>query len=280
MLTLFFLMLSFYPARHEKTPPPSPPPVDTSMTVYQALSTIKSVLQTEDRSDSDYCINRQPLQQIVVNSKGFQYLDVGTEDHGFWKVPYSITVVFHFQGTPLLVWQPLKHGGHEIANWPKQMQFMPALDRWTGSCVGGVRSPQVNDFFAAVNRMIWDNSPDGAAARVAAQAAFAQQAAAWRAMAVKPPMPNAAHVHQVLAENAVQEKNGPKAIAEFEAALAIFPTWPNGQFNLALLYGEAGQYVDAIDHMDDYLALVPDAPDAQASRDRIIIWQDKVQNPN
>jgi hypothetical protein len=28
--------------------------------------------------------------------------------------------------------------------------------------------------------------------------------------------------------------------------------------------------------MQDYLELVPDAPDAQAARDKIIIWKDKV----
>ncbi len=125
---------------------------------------------------------------------------------------------------------------------------------------------------SALNRMIWEYSPERQQQQ---HAAFESALASWRADAIKPAMPDEAHVHQVLAENAVREKNVDKAIDEYDAALEIFPTWPDGQNNLAFLCGESGDYDCAIEHAQDYLELVPDATDAQAVKDKIIIWRDK-----
>jgi tetratricopeptide (TPR) repeat protein len=108
-------------------------------------------------------------------------------------------------------------------------------------------------------------------------AQFQAQAKAWRETAVRPAMPEDAREHQVLAEFAFKERNTDKAINEYTSALAIFPTWPEGQYNLATLAGEKKIYDVAIRHMKDYLELTPDSPDAQAARDSIIIWKDKLQ---
>lgn len=80
----------------------------------------------------------------------------------------------------------------------------------------------------------------------------------------------------MLAENAVQEKDAVKAIAEYTAALTIYPTWLEGQFNLALLCVDTGDYNAAVGHMQAYLELMPDAPDARAAKDKLIIWRDKL----
>jgi tetratricopeptide (TPR) repeat protein len=107
---------------------------------------------------------------------------------------------------------------------------------------------------------------------------FKPKAAAWRLQPVKPEMPEEAHRHQVLAEHAYQAKDMDKAIAEYAAALAIFPYWPEGQYNLAMLAGEIGGrigYDIAATHMKAYLELMPDAPDARAAKDSIIVWEDK-----
>ncbi len=108
-------------------------------------------------------------------------------------------------------------------------------------------------------------------------AAFQAQAKSWREAAVKPAMPEAAREHQVLAEFAFKEKNVDKAVSEYSAALSIFPTWPEGQYNLATLAGEKKMYEVAIQHMREYLEMTPDSQDAQAARDSIIIWKDKLQ---
>jgi tetratricopeptide (TPR) repeat protein len=105
---------------------------------------------------------------------------------------------------------------------------------------------------------------------------FETQLKPWREAAVKPAMPEAAREHQVLAEYAFKEKDEEKAIREYMAALAVYPTWPEGQFNLATLAGEKKYYELAVMHMKEYLELVPDSPDAQAAKDSIIIWRDKL----
>jgi hypothetical protein len=105
---------------------------------------------------------------------------------------------------------------------------------------------------------------------------FEPQAKTWREAVTKPNMPEAAREHQVLAEYAFKEKDTDKAIQEYISALDVFPTWPEGQFNLATLAGEKKYYELAVLHMKEYLELVPDSSDAQAAKDSVIIWKDKL----
>lgn len=106
---------------------------------------------------------------------------------------------------------------------------------------------------------------------------FQQKAAAWRALSPRPPLAEGARQQRVLAENSVHEKNLDAAIEHYEDGLDIDPLWPEGHFNAALLYAEQNQYSDAIAHMRAYLELVPNASDAEAARDQILIWQDKLK---
>ena len=62
-----------------------------------------------------------------------------------------------------------------------------------------------------------------------------------------------------------------------EAGLADYPVWPEGQFNAALLSAEMGYFPEAVRHMRCYLELVPEAADAQAARDQIVIWQSQMK---
>ena len=65
----------------------------------------------------------------------------------------------------------------------------------------------------------------------------------------------------------------------YETGLAQYPTWPEGHFNAALIAAEMGDYTDAVEHMQAYLELLPNAPDAQAARDQIDLWQLKAKEP-
>ncbi len=112
----------------------------------------------------------------------------------------------------------------------------------------------------------------------AAMQQFVLQAKAWREANPKPQMPEDAREHQVLAEYAFKNRETEKAIKEYKAAVAIFPTWPEGQFNLATLAGEQKDYDTAILHMKQYLELVPDSPDAQNAKDSIIVWRDRLNS--
>ena len=45
--------------------------------------------------------------------------------------------------------------------------------------------------------------------------------------------------------------------------------------NAAIVAGELGQYANAAGYMKNYLELVPDAADAQAARDKMLVWKAK-----
>ena len=106
---------------------------------------------------------------------------------------------------------------------------------------------------------------------------FKQQAASWHAQTPKPPIPEEVRVQRLLAENAVKEKKPYIALVHYEIGLELYPTWPQGYFNAALIAAELEFYADAIEHMQSYQELVPDAPDAQAARDQIVIWRYKTK---
>ena len=104
---------------------------------------------------------------------------------------------------------------------------------------------------------------------------FTQRAAAWRALAVKPPIPEQVREQRLLAENAFKEKKLEESLDHYESGLDFDPTWPQGYFNAALIAAELGFYPEAVEQMQAYLELVPDAADAQSARDQIVIWQYK-----
>ena len=106
---------------------------------------------------------------------------------------------------------------------------------------------------------------------------FQQKAASWRTLAVKPAISEDVRKHRLLAENAVKERQFDSAVEEYETGLEIDPVWPEGHFNAALLCAELGYYSEAMHHMRAYLELVPEAADAQQSRDQMVIWEAKLK---
>ena len=106
-------------------------------------------------------------------------------------------------------------------------------------------------------------------------AAFSTAAKAWRENPAKPPLGPEADRHRILAENAIKEKNLDSAIEHYASAIEVQPMWPEGWFNLGMLYAEQNDFANAADRMKHYLELVPNAPDAQAARTNMIIWEDK-----
>jgi len=107
-------------------------------------------------------------------------------------------------------------------------------------------------------------------------AAFQEKAKTWRALKVKPELPPDVRRFRLLAEDSIKHQEFEKAVQYYEQGLEIEPLWPQGQYNVALLYGEMREYRNAELHMKRYLELVPDAPDAQAARDQMMIWQSKM----
>jgi len=108
-------------------------------------------------------------------------------------------------------------------------------------------------------------------------AEFQKRAAAWRALPARPPLSEAVRKQQLLAEDAVNQKQFEAAAAAYDAGTEIDPLWPEGHFNAAAIYGELKDYDDAVWHMRCYLELLPNAPDAQAARDQMLLWQAKAE---
>jgi hypothetical protein len=106
---------------------------------------------------------------------------------------------------------------------------------------------------------------------------FTQRAAAWRALAAKPPIPEEVRAQRLVAEDSFKANKPDEALAHYETGVQLYPTWPEGNFNAALIAGDLGYYAAAIEHMQAYLELVPEAADAQAARDKILIWQTKAK---
>lgn len=78
---------------------------------------------------------------------------------------------------------------------------------------------------------------------------------------------------QVQVENALKEQRTVEAAILYRDALNESAGWPDGHFNLALLYGDLEFYADAINEMRRYLYLVPNASDARAAQDKIYDWE-------
>ena len=112
------------------------------------------------------------------------------------------------------------------------------------------------------------------------EASIREKIPAWRALKPKPPLPEEARKFRVLAEDAIKEKRFEDAAGYYERGLRIEPMWPEGHYNLALLDGELKKYAQAASHMRLYLEMVPNAKDAAAARDKVIIWEEKAKRPS
>ncbi len=108
-------------------------------------------------------------------------------------------------------------------------------------------------------------------------AAFCADAKTWLVATPKPEMPDDARAFKVLAEDAFKRKDFPAALDAYCDALDKYPMWPAGHYNAALLAAEAEDYELAYQHMRRYLVLAPDAKDAAAAKDKLLLWQLKAK---
>jgi len=93
---------------------------------------------------------------------------------------------------------------------------------------------------------------------------------------VKPPLSELARQYKVQAEAFFRDNSFDKAIEAYEKEMGVSPWLPHVYYNLAFLEAEHKQQFDtAIEHMQTYLKLVPNAEDARAAQDQIYVWQAK-----
>lgn len=105
---------------------------------------------------------------------------------------------------------------------------------------------------------------------------FKSVAENYRSKHPRPGISEEARRYQVQAENAFDEKRYDDAVLDYRKALEIAPWWPDGRYNLALLLGQKGNFLEADIEMKKYLELAPDAPDARKARDKTYVWEGKL----
>ena len=170
-------------------------------------------------------------------------------------------------------WMAFEHGYRQ----PQQRVSAENGNFWT--CGGELPfawkdARDAGRFCDAVNRLVYHAAMGDDDSKVFES--FPNLARSFRA-GIKPPPPPDFERHRVLAEHALQEKDYFTALEHYEAGLRSYQTWPEGWFNAALLYEAVGEWDYAVNRMSAYLELVPDAPDAQAAKEKLIVWKEKMR---
>jgi hypothetical protein len=242
--------------------------VKPRITAAEARQIISGKMQSAHNS----CWSGVRYQNVQATMKGFSFFNPGgVPAFGAKAIPPQ---------THYVEYQNIKNV--EVDYWPNWHNVHTVLltDSGDGSRIlwCGSRS-DVIAFADAVNAMRYYSSGMVMADDTDDFAEFQEKAKAWRALAIKPSLPEQARRFKVQAEDAFQHKDFEKAAEYYENALETAPFWPDGYFNAALLYGELGFYSKAVLNMKRYLELRPDAEDSQAARDRVYIWEGKIVNP-
>lgn len=141
---------------------------------------------------------------------------------------------------------------------------------WLADAQRVLNALQRHRMTTAAERQAWEQRKT--AEKTAEAAEFAAIVANFRAANPRPVIPEEVRRYRVMAEAHIQAKRFDAAVNAYMAGLQIAPWWPEGHFNAAVIFGVLGLYPEAIAHMNKYLALVPDAPDARRAQDKIYVW--------
>lgn len=214
---------------------------------------------------------QEPIKSLRIRPDHFSFIDTGVARSDVTGTrrdePYSMRRVFRFasmgqpqlQGSAVLIQGTrnptvqLPGSGPLVVEW----FFFPTRAE------ANAFATALREAYAAAQTVTF------------AEQEFEQQAVAWRAANPRPALSATAERHKVLAEAAARDRNFELAIEHFEAALETDPTWPSGNFNLALLYEEAEDWGEAMRYMRRFLLLEPNSREAPAARQKLIIWEDR-----
>lgn len=87
------------------------------------------------------------------------------------------------------------------------------------------------------------------------------------------PVPEEARRPKVQADAALSENQKWTALDLYMQACYLAPWWASAQYNSALIAGDLGLYYPAIERMNYYLKLMPDAPNAREAQDQVYRWE-------
>lgn len=200
---------------------------------------IRSITYTDPSTNKQYVVQ---LVQVLPDSIAISYSPGGSLEYPGWKLTYT-----EYQDMKTYFWLS--------SSW-SQSDAQAGAD--------------------ALRVLVLDAHRDLDASNEAAFEKFKQTCQGWSALKDKPPMPDEARQHQAAAESDYARSDLDDAGDEYLAALQLYPCWPEGLYKRANILGATGWYPGAISGMRRYLELVPDAPDAQALRNKIAVWRSKM----
>jgi hypothetical protein len=262
----------------------APPGDGATLSVSQARSVLKETMKSKYVGSMRYggllgvgsmAGELEPLANFRFRSGGFDVVApftwMGKHNDGqfsidFKKQDYIESHRFKFGGVFYTV-GALSDPRYPALGWGGMSGMVPMQFVWANEV-------DAEKFADAFNRLVYVRA--GMRKWTSFQT-FRVAAKAWRDNPAKPPLGSEAERHRILAEDAIKERNLDVAIEHYERGLEVQPMWPEGWFNLALIYGEQNNYADASDRMKHYLELAPDAPDAKSAREQLIIWEDKAR---
>lgn len=240
----------------------APPGAAASLTVQAAKAQLVAAERQVAWFCPGLCVRQFHPTTFRVRSTGIQ-----VEGDGFERIVWSLHQDSYVEAS--------KNSGKYVVDLRRLFQKRAPAS-------GGIwvfdSEATARQFADALNRLIlasWKNELQSADNEEFDR--FRAMAKTWREAAVKPALTDEADRHRILAENAIAEKNPQSALNHYESGLESDPLWPQGWYNAAVLSAELKNYDDAADDMRHYLEMMPDAPDAKAAREQMIIWQDKAQ---
>jgi hypothetical protein len=234
----------------------------TSMTMQYCSLIPSSIKITAVGLEFDVVTNKGATKHLQVNVKDLEQVSAGcgTEQCGLIPAAGKIAIQDN-QALPYGLafgWYPAA-GVNACVRAENNAECMHSA-YWFAAALNGLHAYAISH-------------PDGSGD-------FHAQATAWRALATKPALAEGARILRLAAEDAIKRQKPDEALNDFELGVEADPTWAQGWFNAALLAGELGFFADAADHMQNYLELLPDAPDAKSARDQIDLWKFKAgQSP-
>ncbi len=235
----------------------------SALSPIAAMKKVRDALNSAGSSVSSGC--QYAYKDIHVNLTQFSYTKYEIcQNTRYQTEPSSATFQYrNLQDLTIAHWSGFQSGYHtNITPWIHWTNYMVDSARGFADGVNALR-------YYATGRDLADDGPKFAR--------FQEEAKAWRALPIKPAQPESVRRLRLLAEDAIKNRNFEGAVDYYEQGLQISPMWPEGHFNTALVYGELGLYGQAAIRMKRYLALLPDAPDAKAAGDQIVIWESKAR---
>lgn len=200
-----------------------------------------------------------------LRSTGFSVTSSGDKDHDFAFNDFDAYLHNYSDNAAFLVFGA-KGSKYVVLGWDKKDNGVENARRTVD----------------ALNRLIYDtlhgHMLPWSASPAEESANFQQKADAWRALATKPEVSEEVYKDRLLAEDALKSRDLSGAATHYEAGVASDPTWAQGWYNVALVYAELNDYLDAADCMKRYIILLPNAPDARAAKDNIILWEAKASS--